>query len=185
MVATPLPLYRRALGEAAWAALPPPIQRMHDVHATMTASGLAVVERGSGLVARLIAAVMGLPRAGRDVPVRVRFSPDERGEHWERSFAGRRFASYQYRTDKTDGGLVLERFGPIVIELRLAAVQGRLDITPSGWSFLGLPLPRALAPIGETYEAVDADGRFTFHVEIAHAWLGLIVRYRGTLLPDA
>jgi len=47
---------------------------------------------------------------------------------------------------------------------------------------LGLRLPRALAPTGNSYEFSEA-GRFNFHVEIAHPMTGLIVRYQGWLLP--
>jgi hypothetical protein len=50
------------------------------------------------------------------------------------------------------------------------------------WSFLGIPLPRVLAPGGDAYEHVE-NGRFCFHVEIGHALTGMIVRYRGWLVP--
>jgi hypothetical protein len=43
-------------------------------------------------------------------------------------------------------------------------------------------MPRALLPQGNTYEH-DAGGRFNFHVEIGLPVIGLIVRYRGWLLP--
>ena len=49
-----VPLYRRVLGEA-WDSLPAPLQTMHDVQSERTAGGVAVVERGSGLLARLVA----------------------------------------------------------------------------------------------------------------------------------
>jgi hypothetical protein len=52
------------------------------------------------------------------------------------------------------------------------------------WSACGIPLPRALAPRGDSYEFVEA-GRFHFHVEIATPITGLIVRYRGWLVPQA
>ena len=44
-------------------------------------------------------------------------------------------------------------------------------------------MPGILAPTGETYEHA-ADGRFNFHVEIAHPLFGLIVRYKGWLMPE-
>jgi len=52
------------------------------------------------------------------------------------------------------------------------------------WSVCGIPLPRALAPRGDSYEFVEA-GRFHFHVEIVHPFTGLIVRYRGWLVAQA
>jgi hypothetical protein len=50
------------------------------------------------------------------------------------------------------------------------------------WSVCGIPMPRALAPRGNSYEFAQAE-RFHFHVEIAHPFTGLIVRYRGWLVP--
>jgi uncharacterized protein DUF4166 len=43
-------------------------------------------------------------------------------------------------------------------------------------------MPLALAPRGDAYEFAE-EGRFHFHVEIGHAFTGLIVRYRGWLVP--
>ena len=51
-------LYRRVLGEA-WDSLPAPLQAMHDVESERTADGVAVIERGSGLLARLVTFVIG------------------------------------------------------------------------------------------------------------------------------
>jgi hypothetical protein len=50
------------------------------------------------------------------------------------------------------------------------------------WRAFGMPLPKFLGPCSTAYEAVE-DGRFRFHVEIGHPWTGLIVRYRGWLVP--
>jgi len=47
---------------------------------------------------------------------------------------------------------------------------------------LGIPLPMWLCPRSNTYETVE-DGKFRFHVEIGHMLTGLIVRYRGWLVP--
>jgi Domain of unknown function (DUF4166) len=47
----------------------------------------------------------------------------------------------------------------------------------------GIPLPPAMAPRSNAYEFAR-DGRFHFHVEIGHPVTGLIVRYRGWLVPQ-
>ncbi len=60
----------------------------------------------------------------------------------------------------------------------------RLQLVLRRWSFLGLPLPLRLGPVGDAYEFA-ADGRFHFHVELGHPLTGLIVRYRGWLAPLA
>jgi hypothetical protein len=43
-------------------------------------------------------------------------------------------------------------------------------------------MPLALAPREDACELVQ-DGRFNFQVEIGHPITGLIVRYRGWLVP--
>jgi len=59
----------------------------------------------------------------------------------------------------------------------------RLRLKVRGWSVLGIPMPLALAPVADAYEWVDDKGRFRFHVEIALPLIGMIVRYRGWLIP--
>jgi Domain of unknown function (DUF4166) len=62
--------------------------------------------------------------------------------------------------------------------------DGRLALVLRGWRVFGVKLPMWLCPRSVAYEAVE-DGRFRFYVEISHPVAGLIVRYRGWLVPDA
>lgn len=156
---------------------------MHDVDGEGRAEGLAEIDRGHGVMARLIAAIAGFPRAGQGVRVQVLFKADAKGELWQRTFAGKRFASYQFAGIEPRESIVFERFGLITIALHLVLQNQRLDVIPVRWSVLGIPLPKALMPVGETYEWVDGQNRFNFHVEISHPWFGLVVRYRGFLVP--
>jgi len=80
--------------------------------------------------------------------------------------------------------LLWERFGPLNFGMALVWKSERLRFVVRRWSACGIPLPRALAPRGDSYEFVEA-GRFHFHVEIATPITGLIVRYRGWLVPQA
>jgi len=68
--------------------------------------------------------------------------------------------------------------------MALVLDAGRLRLVVRRWSCFGIPLPLALAPRGNTYESAE-DGRFHFHVEIRHPLIGLIVGYRGWLVPRA
>jgi hypothetical protein len=175
------PLYRRHLGEA-WAALPAPIRRIHDVGEELVAEGEAEVTRGRGLPARVAAALIGAPAAGRSVAVRVEFAPTPDGERWRRSFGGRVFASRQAEGRGAWAGLIRETFGPVTIGLKCRVAGGRLVLDVVRWTLLGLPMPGALAPYGEAYESAE-DGRFRFHIEMRHVFTGLIVAYRGWLEP--
>lgn len=179
--ANALPLYRRLLG-AAYDALPAPLQAMHDLNSTMTAEGTAKVTRGTGLLARFVAAVIGFPHAGENVPVRVDFKIENGRERWTRTFAGRSFHSTQEQGRGRSEWLVCERFGPVNAGMALVLDEGKLRLAVRRWSVLGIPMPRWLAPRGDSYEYA-AEGRFHFHVEIGHPLTGLIVAYRGWLVP--
>ena len=176
-----LPLYRRLLGDA-YDALPTPLRTMHDLRDALRAEGTATVTRGTSPLARLVAAIVGFPQAGENVPVRVDFTRQNGRERWARRFAGRTFHSTQEAGRGRSEWLVCERFGPISIGLALVADKGCLRLIVRRWSLFGIPLPRRLAPRSDSYEYA-ADGRFHFHVAIGHPFTGLIVAYRGFLVP--
>jgi hypothetical protein len=176
-----MPLYRRLLGDA-YAALPAPIRDMHDLAGTLSAEGLATVERGQGVLARAVAAVVGFPPAGRDIAVKVDFALRDGREVWRRDFAGRTFSSTQEAGRGRFDQLMCERFGPFAFGIALVCEADRLRLVVRRWSLLGVPLPPALAPFGTAFESAEG-GRFHFHVEIKAPLTGLIVRYQGWLLP--
>jgi hypothetical protein len=183
-----MPLYRRVLG-SAWDRLPPTLRAMHSVKTSLVARGRADVTRGRGWLASLVASLVGFPRAGTDVPVEVRFdigpSPDgDSRETWRRSFAGRAFSSEQFAGVGRFDRLVCERFGPLTLALALVIEDegSRLRLIVRGWTFLGIPLPRVLAPQCDAFES-EHNGRFHFNVALRHRWTGLIVHYRGWLIP--
>ena len=175
------PLYRRLLGDA-WSSLPAPLQAMHDLDSELAAEGRAEVERGNGWLARVVAFVVGFPHAGKDVPVKVSFRVEDGREHWQRNFAGRSFRSVQEQGRGRFERLLCERFGPLNVGMALVCDGGRLRLVVRRWSLFGIPMPLALAPRGNAYEFAE-DGRFHFHVEIRHPFTGLIVGYRGWLVP--
>ena len=125
---------------------------------------------------------VGLPPASEDVSVRVSFGVDSGREHWQRDFAGKRFASTQEEGQGRNACLLCERFGPINFAMALVIEPERLRLVLRRWSIFGIALPLWLAPRSNTYEHVG-DGRFRFYVEISHPLTGLVVRYRGWLVP--
>jgi hypothetical protein len=175
-------LYSQILGDA-WSRLPLPIRAMHQVRTTLVAKGTASVERGSGLTARIVAAFFGFPASGNQVPVTVQFTATRGKEHWTRTFGTKSFSSVQSPGVGRDQHLVEERFGPIRVGLAAVVDDNRLRIVPRTWSFFGIPLPNVFLPQGDSYEHA-ADDRFNFHVEIGSPLTGLIVRYRGWLVPE-
>jgi hypothetical protein len=173
------PLYRRILG-SAWHALPQEIRAMHELSGTMTASGVAGVERGGGMLARLAASLFRLPRGGENVPVRVIFTARDGVEIWQRNFAGRRFESVQSEGQGRSSRLIEERFGPVRVALAVVLEDGGLRLIVRRWALFGVPMPMWLAPHGEAREFVR-EGRFNFDVEIRQRLIGRVVRYRGWL----
>jgi Domain of unknown function (DUF4166)/Saccharopine dehydrogenase NADP binding domain len=179
-VAEPVPLYRRILGEA-WEVLPAPLTAMHNILSKeQKAEGIARVERGKHILARLIGALYGFPRTGEHVPVKVTFHRREAGEVWQRDFAGRRFSTFQSEGRGYADKLLVERFGPVTFWMALVLKQGKLHLVIRHWSVFDIPLPLAFAPSASAYEYADGDD-FCFHVEVKHWLMGLIVRYEGKL----
>lgn len=147
------------------------------------ASGVAHVTRGENLIARIAARCFGLPPTALDVPLRVRFAADAHSERWIREFGDQRFHSVHTAGRGRDTGHVLERFGPFTFVLALVWDGERLHYLVRRWRFLGMPLPRALAPISHTTERVCA-GKFHFDVRLSLPLAGLLVHYRGWLVPQ-
>jgi len=173
------PLYAQLLG-AAWHELPAEIRDMHDLRERLTARGTARVERGTGLLARVVARAVGFPKSADEIPVTVRFAAENGVETWTRSFGDQTFSSEQLAGQGRDAQLLCERFGWLTFAMALVVEGGRLTLVPRRWSVLGIALPPWLCPRADAHESVEA-GRFRFHVEIRHPLLGLIVRYRGAL----
>jgi len=170
-----LPLYRRLLG-ARFEQLPARVAGLHDVAGISVWKGRADVERGRSLAGRALATLFGLPPAGRDQPLSVTFTPEGDREIWTRAFGRAVFRSVQYECH----GLLRERVGPATFIFALDTSADGMALKLKGVRFLGLPLPRLLAPIVHTFES-ERDGRYRFEVEARLPLLGLIVRYAGWL----
>lgn len=104
-------------------------------------------------------------------------------EHWQRDFTGKHFSSRQFAGSGRAQGLLIERFGPFSFRIALVVDRQRLRLVIRGWSAFGVAMPLALAPRGNTFEHVE-NARFCFRVEIGLPLVGLVVSYRGFLVPD-
>ncbi|MCB1489565.1 MAG: DUF4166 domain-containing protein [Bauldia sp.] len=175
------PLYRRILG-SAFRALPPRLQELHGGATTRQWSGFAEVRCGRGIMALLVGAFVGLPKAASKVPVTVTFSPENGAERWTRNFDGKSFSSVQSAGAGRDEHLLVERFGIASFALALVVEREGLSFVPRRWSLLGLPMPRFLLPRGQSFET-EKDGCFCFDIEISMPMIGVIAAYRGSLAP--
>jgi hypothetical protein len=175
------PLYRSLLGEA-WQQLPQPIRKLHSVNAVSTFAGRCTVQRGRSPLAWIVAKCIGFPPTGDDLPITVRLAAESGGERWSRRIAGHAFWSVQAAGRGRADGLVRERFGAVAVDMALLVEPGGLRYIVRRWSLFGMPLPLWLGPRSTAVESANGQ-EFCFDVEIAHPLTGLIVRYRGWLVP--
>jgi hypothetical protein len=176
------PVYRQVMA-GAYDAMPDAWRAVHDLRAgALAVAGQATVSRGRGLLARIVAAIIGFPRAGEDVPVSVRFERRGDAELWTRTFGGKTFSSLQEPGQGRSAHLVVERFGPLAIAMAPVVEDGRMSLVIRRFSLFGVPLPLWLGPTTAAHEEI-VDGRFHFDVEIGHPLTGMIVHYCGWLEP--
>jgi hypothetical protein len=171
----PAPLFQRLLGPA-FDTLPRALRAVHDARTPKTFHGACDVERGRSPLVALIAAVMGLPRTGAEVPLAVTIEADAELERWQRAFAGRPLRS----TLRARNDALEERMGPMRFAFTIAVVDGAIRWTLAGVRWVFLPLPVAWFS-GVAAREWAEDGRYRFDVRATLPVLGLLVHYRGWL----
>jgi len=175
--------FERLLGPAL-ERLPVPVRRVHSLRAPLATAGRAEITAASGLLARFICWFAGLPRPGSDVDVFVTFAPTETaGEHWDRKFADRRYASTMELGNGRDQGLLIEHFGLFDLCFQLSPLPEGLAWSLAGWRCLGIPLPRWSVPQINCVESADGE-RYTFDIDVTFPLVGWLMHYRGWLLPQ-
>ncbi len=174
-------LYRRVLGNAL-DQLDTPLLTFHQAEKSFAMAGSADITRGTNFLAYWVAAFIGFPPQGRDVPVRVDIDIADNGETWWRNFAGKTFKSRQFQRRKNADGLLTERFGLASFDLAVTQQNGALELVPRRWRLAGIPMPRWALPNGRAREH-GANGHFCFDVDIRLPVIGRLVHYRGHLSP--
>ena len=175
------PVFRQVLG-GAFERLPPEVRALHAGRSDETWAGTASVERGEGWLVVLICAAIGLPAAAAETQVNVRIARKPGKETWRRTFGGRSFTSVLTVGRDARERLICERFGVMTVAMALVLKDRVLEFVVRDWSVLGVPMPRAVAPLSTSHEREEA-GRFVFDVEIGLPLIGRLVRYRGWLEP--
>ncbi len=169
-------LFRRLLAEA-FDRLPEATRRLHRGRPAIVADGEAEVEASGSAMGRLLARLLSMPvRSGR-VPLRVVIEQREGREYWSRRFGNETMRTQMRAMD----GLIVERFGPFSMRMRLEAHEDGIDMRLVGGACLGVPIPRWLLPRVTAEERVDERGRHLFRVDISLPLLGRLVAYAGHL----
>jgi hypothetical protein len=175
--AMPPTIYQQVLG-SGFSRLPEKLRELHAFHGHMTYAGRADIQRGNGLLARLCAAIAGLPPSMRDAPTSVEFIASQDGETWNRNFGGKPMCSRLTCHD----GLLQEQLGPIQFHFELRAADDEIRWHVKSVKLLGLPLPARLFH-GVRCRERESQGRYVFCVEATLPWIGLVIRYEGWLQP--
>jgi hypothetical protein len=166
----------RALVGDSFEALPPAVRAIHDSSGERTFTGRCDVYRGASLASRVIAAALRLPRAGRDVPLRVTIRRHPPYETWTRDFAGRRLRSVL----RARRGLLEERMGATTFTFALRVHDRGIRWELMGVRALGFSLPLAWFRGVRAGEGVE-EGRYRFDVRAELPVAGLLVHYHGLL----
>lgn len=153
---------------------------MHDFVGSNRAAGVGDVVRGSNPFARVMASILGLPRAGRDLPISVEFVAGPGSETIRRDYGQAILVTIQSRGVGRDAGKLVERFGPVTLLFSLHGSAEGISFEQTGARIFGLPLPAALAPRVVANESVE-DGWYRYHVDVMLPVLGRIIHYRGRL----
>ena len=173
-------VFERALGEAAWNALPNTTRSIHKVQPGVVLKGEASITGAESLLGRIVAKLFGFPPAGDAVPVTVSIESDGSREIWRRQFGNKLMASVMTVAENYPQS-VEEHFGPFAFRLKLETGSFGLNMAMDGLRIGRIRLPRFLMPDITASERVDDQGCHQFNVRIAKWPLGLLVHYSGYL----
>jgi hypothetical protein len=171
-------LYLRVLGPR-FEELPPVLQRFHNDTGGGRARGTFRVERGPGRLRDAVATLLGLPRAGDRVAVRLRIVKEKDRERWIRYFGEQRVSTTQW----DHGEVLLERNGPVSFSSELVIRGSRLMYKFRRAWLAGIPLPLGLSPYIDSYVDAGENG-WRVVVHVFAPFLGEIVHYEGWVEPE-
>jgi hypothetical protein len=174
--------FEKAMGPKSFAALPGPVRAFHDPAGHPVWQGEASVERGHSFPSRIVAKAIGLPAEGQKHKVKVSVErAADNSEEWTREFSGKQFSS---KMRLSRAGKLVEKFGPLSFTLGLTGSEKGSELPIlNGWAF-GIPIPKFLLPTSKALECLDEQGRFRFDVRLGLPFFGLLVHYRGWLVPN-
>jgi hypothetical protein len=138
--------------------------------------GTVTVQRGTSVIARILAVLTSLPPALKNAPIRVQIDTNEEKERWTRTYAGKHLMT---STLFSDGSCLVERLGPASLTFRLAERAAGIDWRLQHVSMLGIPLPASWFQISARVDV--RNGRYHFLIDSALRGIGRIVCYEGLL----
>ena len=171
-------LFSILLGDA-FDRLPPRVRALHDAVASRTYRGTAVIERGGGILSRVIGVAASLPPSASTMPAAVTIETNASTERWSRNFDGHWMRS----TLSNANGLLRETLGLATFRFQLTVENDVLVWRVVSVSAFVLPLP-ARWFAGVVAREFDTDDRYHFDVRAELPLVGLLIHYHGTLDVD-
>jgi hypothetical protein len=166
-------LFPRLLGEG-FASLHPQVRMVHSGQSRRW-TGLASVQRGSHLLARIATAMAGLPSTQHQKPVTVSIEASNGREVWTRHFGD----GAPMRSTLFDrGGVLVESMGALTLEFQVNVQDGGMSWYLRRVALLGIPMPHGLFQV---QARVDGGKSYRFFVAVALAGIGELIRYEGEL----
>ena len=167
-------LFAQVLGPA-FETLPAPLRAFHRAQGRHRYHGQVEVERGGGLLSRIVAAATHLPPAGvGPLCVEIEATPD--AEQWTRVIGGRAMPSRLWRR----GDVLCERLGLATFGFRLHVEDQAIMWRVASVRVFGVSLPTPWFTGVGARESADG-GRYRFDVWASLPLAGLLVHYRGGL----
>ncbi|SDW23743.1 protein of unknown function [Ruegeria halocynthiae] len=145
-------------------------------------SGRCSITRGRGVLIAFALRIAGFPPEGDDLPVTLDIRKIGDCWRWDRDFAGHQ--TYSRISFDPRRGYVREQIGGLTIWLQPVATDTGLAIEIRRLCLLGIPCPGFLLPRSASTEGEDAQSRFRFDISARVPGLGLLIRYKGWLIPD-
>jgi hypothetical protein len=169
-----------------WSDLHPTVRQIHATSRPLTQTGKFRVRRGTSIIARLVHALLRVPRASKASVVTLTIEPHARNERWSRQIGDVMFATIQAPTRTNQ---LRERVGIIDLYFTLAVVDGCLHYRPQGARLalgpISIPLPRWLAPRIVASESPRGEDAVSVSVTVSLPLAGLIIEYDGYLHSEA
>lgn len=170
-------LFPSRLG-ATFARLDPKLQWVHGGE-SRDLQGTVTVERGSSLIAKILALLTSLPPALMSAPIQVQIRIEGNTEHWIRTYTGtHRMTSVLF----PERDALVERVGPAALKFRIVERDGGMDWQLAKMAILSIPLPASWFEISARVDIQN--GHYHFLIDSAVRGVGRIVRYEGLLDVD-
>ena len=171
-------LYRTLLNDR-YTQLPMAVQQLHDVQGVKRHRGECHSLRGSNIISRFIASLLGLPPSGKQLPLKVIFQQKHNREIWTRHFDKDRFVSEQWAKD----GLLYERIRFITLVFQVNVSSEKLELNLKRVLFLGMNVKPLFRPKVTAIE-FEKDGVFNLFIRVKLPLTGLLIEYHGWLKED-